>query len=221
MRPSHLLIVTLLAPTACKKEQPSPPAEVAARLAQEAAAPAPEEAPPDGRKITPTLVEKLLAYQKVEVELFAKYTTTMRANLEKVKNKGGDEGLKVIADNDEAHKRYTEESAKALKAVGLTAGEAERTWTVVQDVVVTRMAWRRRGGDKMLEDMKQKCDALPADRRTEGEAQIAQFKRRRDATDARETHGDATVDAILKHEADFEAYQDKLIALTKLMTQSD
>lgn len=205
--------------SACKEkpaEAPPPPKEEAPPAAvappevkkEEAPPPAAEAAADDELKATPEMVEK---YAKYVVEAGPIQSKRMKAIKEAT---GKDDGVaKMTLENE----LMTKELNQARDKAGLTEEELQAVSQLVSDVTTSRKIWKMGGGDnnQMMAEAKKNLEKATPEQRAAAEKQIKEmeegFAKMRDVPEARAKYGAPAVDAVIKHEDAFSAYQAALL----------
>lgn len=200
------------APTAPSGSSAAPPKAVAVEPAPSAAAAVEERK----EAVTEALVEKYLVYLKEVVPARA-------ATLQKLgdewghieKEKGLRQGVDAIRASEKYQKAFEELEQRSRAKAGLSDEEVRRASSAVDDVTLPRMLLKEHGMEAQLAAMETQMKAalaqLPPEQRAEAEKELKEtsesLKKTRESTEAREKYGDAVVEVILKHEAEFVALQ--------------
>ena len=218
-----VLAVAALA-SACNKSPPPAPAsepQAAAKAPELTPTPVAEEKKEEKKiEVTESLVQKYAAYEKDLIAALRAWGEEMKkAELSKDKKPGAVDTAKTIAAVADSSKKFDE--AKAQEKAGLSKAETEALREVVSDVATVRMLWKKAGEDKPLLEMEKAMKAQMAsmkpEQRAEAEKQLNEMKEAmtsiRDCKDARKEHGDAAVDAVLKHEQELVELHEQLLTL--------
>lgn len=230
MRPLVAVLAGLSLSAACSKSSSSSASSQAPSSVANAApatAAAAETAPSAGPRpaaeveerkevVTEALVEKYLVYLKEVVPARA-------ATLQKLgdewghieKEKGLRQGVDAIRASEKYQKAFEELEQRSRAKAGLSDEEVRRASSAVDDVTLPRMLLKEHGMEAQLAAMETQMKAalaqLPPEQRAEAEKELKEtsesLKKTRESTEAREKYGDAVVEVILKHEAEFVALQ--------------
>jgi len=231
MRSLLVALVAVTALTACKKEsaapaEPETSSDQSGSGDEQAAAEAPaleplaeEEQPVE---ITPALVDKYVAFQRLSVQAHEEEIKKFAAASKSAEGKGTVDALKLMTASANLTETLAKRDQAARKSVGLTEPEFNAVSRVVGDTVLIHQMVLKTSPEleKSLAEMKKSLaeakDATP-EQKAEAQQMISQteqgMKNQLELKDARAEHGDPAVEAVLARESEIYELQQKAMGL--------
>jgi hypothetical protein len=160
--------------------------------------------------VTAAMVDKYVEFQRRMVKVGTQQLAKL--GLSATQMRSGQSAVLVNRHLEEAIRKATE---TVRQQVGLSEAELETMRGLAASVLVPRGQWRASGGDRSLQQLRQRAERAPASRREELIKQAdrleASMGQMRDAKDARRRYGDTAVDLVIQHEPELEDIQAKSV----------
>lgn len=203
------------------------PAKAAPAPAKAEPAPAAKVEPQEQAKIeiTSELVGRYLAYRKAHLAALDEHLAQLKESSAKVDDKDPSlgEAARFAQEASESAKKLEAADEKAREGAGLSVAERKLLNEVVGEIATVRLLAKQTGmaeqAKKIEEQMREQMKGMTPEQRAEAEASLKEmldgFRATENFTALRKKHGDAAVDAVLEHETELLAQQEKIYGVLK------